>query len=397
MIFAATCQIWKVENNLKRVIDYANNKDKINDNEYNDLHNELEYITLDSKTENKLYSDGINCNVETAYEEMQMIKEHYHKTDGIVAFHSFHSFKEGEVTPELAHKIGIELAQKVWGDRFQVVVATHLNTNHIHNHFVINSVSFVDGKRYYDNRTSYAYLRKCSNDICKSYGLSYLEEKVTKKGIDYSKYQNIDYSNYYKKAKRDLDYVIANSNTYEEFINKMHKLDYNVIVRSNKLSIRHKDYKRNIRIERYFGEAYSIKNINLQIKGLYIPEKKYYYHEYSKDKLLDVLLKTHQKGLAYTYIKYLKLLNKYSKINNKKISYELKQDIDKMDMISKQTVMLVENNIENENDLRSFYLELKKDSKNNKENINLCNEIIKRKNIILENIDILEKEVINRE
>ena len=68
-----------------------------------------------------------------------------------------------------------------------------------------------------------------------------------------------------------------------------------------------------------------------------------------------------------------------------------------MDMISKQTVMLVENNIENENDLRSFYLELKKDSKNNKENINLCNEIIKRKNIVLENIDILEKEVINRE
>ena len=129
----------------------------------------------------------------------------------------------------------------------------------------------------------------------------------------------------------------------------------------------------------------------------YIPEKKYNYHEYSKDKLLDVLIKTNQKGLAYTYIKYLKLLNKYSKINNKKISYELKQDIDKMDMISKQTVMLVENNIENENDLRSFYLELKKDSKNNKENINLCNEIIKRKNIILENIDILEKEVINRE
>ena len=68
-----------------------------------------------------------------------------------------------------------------------------------------------------------------------------------------------------------------------------------------------------------------------------------------------------------------------------------------MDMISKQTVMLVENNIENENDLRSFYLELKKDSKINKENINLCYDIIKRKNIILENIDILEKEVINRE
>ena len=71
---------------------------------------------------------------------MKIIKKHYKKENGILAFHSFQSFKEGEVSPELAHQIGIELANKMWGDRFQVVVSTHLNTKHIHNHFVINCV-----------------------------------------------------------------------------------------------------------------------------------------------------------------------------------------------------------------------------------------------------------------
>lgn len=68
------------------------------------------------------------------------------KTDRILAFHGEQSFKEGEVTPELAHEIGVRLANEMWGDRFQVVVTTHLNTDHIHNHFVLNSVSFKDGK-----------------------------------------------------------------------------------------------------------------------------------------------------------------------------------------------------------------------------------------------------------
>ena len=192
---------------------------------------------------------------------MKIIKKHYKKENGILAFHSFQSFKEGEVTPELAHQIGIELANKMWGDRFQVVVSTHLNTKHIHNHFVINSVSYIDGKRYYDNRESYAKLRLLNDTICKEYGLSYLEEKETRKGIDYTKYQNIDYSNYYSKTKKDIDYFISVSSNYEEFINNLKDNNYTVIYRANKLSIRHNDYKRNIRIERKFGTDYTIENI----------------------------------------------------------------------------------------------------------------------------------------
>ena len=91
---------------------------------------------------------GINCNVSNAYEEMKQVKKAFQKESGIVAFHGYQSFKEGEVTPDIAHKIGVELATEMWGDKYQVIVTTHLNTKHIHNHFVVNSVSFIDGKKF---------------------------------------------------------------------------------------------------------------------------------------------------------------------------------------------------------------------------------------------------------
>ena len=106
----------------------------------------------------------INCKVENAVKEMQIVKRIYGKENGILAFHGEQSFKEGEVTPELVHEIGVRLAEEMWEDRFQVVVTTHLNTKH--NHFVLNSVSFKDGKKYYSNRENTALLRKTSDELC---------------------------------------------------------------------------------------------------------------------------------------------------------------------------------------------------------------------------------------
>ena len=81
-------------------------------------------------------------------EDMRAVQERFGKTDGVVALHAYQSFREGEVTPEQCHEIGVALARKVWGKRFQVLVATHMNTDNLHNHFVINSVPYVDGKKY---------------------------------------------------------------------------------------------------------------------------------------------------------------------------------------------------------------------------------------------------------
>ena len=111
----------------------------------------MAYASDEYKTEKRLYVSGVNVTPDTAKDKMQQTKLRYGKTDGIIAFPAIQSFKPGEVTPELAHKIGVEFAKEMWGDRFEVLIATHLNKEHLHNHFVINSVSFVDGKKYYDN------------------------------------------------------------------------------------------------------------------------------------------------------------------------------------------------------------------------------------------------------
>lgn len=108
---------------------------------------------------------------------MFITKQQYNKTGDILGFHAFQSFKENEVTPEQAHEIGVRLAQEMWGDRFEVIVSTHLNTKHYHNHFVINSVSFKDGKRYYDKRETSAKLRQLSDSICEEYGLLFSYKK----------------------------------------------------------------------------------------------------------------------------------------------------------------------------------------------------------------------------
>lgn len=161
----ATTGIWKIEKRLDNVIDYTTNIEKTINSDYGkdnyyDLHNVIDYVEADYKTEKQFYVSGVNCNPKTALEEMTITKEQYGKTGGILGFHAFQSFAEGEVTPEQCHAIGVRLAEEMWGDRFEVVVSTHLNTNHYHNHFVINSVSFKDGKRYYDKRETYAELRR---------------------------------------------------------------------------------------------------------------------------------------------------------------------------------------------------------------------------------------------
>lgn len=317
----------------------------------------MSYATNGEKTEESLFVSGINCNPNTAVKEMNLIKDKYLKNDGILAWHAYQSFKEGEVTPVEAHEIGLELANEMWGDRFQVVVATHLNTRHYHNHFVLNSVSFIDGKKYNANRNSYAEFRRLNDLICMEHGKSFLKEDKTKSGINYLNYQNrnIRYSNYYKKAKEDLDLAIAKASNYSDFNNIMRNLGYDLTVRSGKLSIRGNDYKRNIRIERYFGKDYSIDNIKKQIMGMYLPEGKVFYSNRKNINILSVLSKPKYNSFYSMYIRYCNLLNNYPNYVRKyPISSSIKNDINKLDSFSKQAIMLANNNIETEENFYDF-------------------------------------------
>ncbi len=128
------------------------------------------------------YVSGVNCAPTTAREEMIAVKKRFGKEGGIVAFHGYQSFAPGECNPAMAHEIGKKLAEELWGSQYQVLIATHLDkANHLHNHFVVNSVSFLDGKRYHRTNQDYRDMRMVSDRLCKEYQLSVVQAARTGK------------------------------------------------------------------------------------------------------------------------------------------------------------------------------------------------------------------------
>ena len=365
----ATTKIWKVIKRMDHVIDYAENKEKTKAIEFkdnyeiivDDLSNVIDYAKNSDKTEKEFYVSGINCESNSAYEEMQDTKKYYNKEDKILAFHAYQSFKEGEITPELAHKIGVQLANEMWGDRFQVIVTTHLNTHCIHNHFVINSVSFKDGLKYYDNHTNYSIMRHLSDEICKEYGLSVLEEKSTKKKLNYENFYKKSLYNdtYTNNAKRDLDLAIRQAYSYEDFIYLMKKLDYEIIFRANKISIRKDPYKRNIRIERRFGENYSIDNIKRRILEEQAVQVPFIENVYNYRKVNFPFAKRHKKakakGFIALYYHYCYLLKVFpNKVPQQKLPASIRADVSRMEELSNEAKFLYMNNIKTLDNLLNY-------------------------------------------
>ena len=411
----ATTSLWKVESRLDKVINYTTNIEKTEaENWYKDLHNAIEYAKANFKTEKQLYVTGVNCSEDNAIKDMIFTKKRFGKTRGVLAYHGFQSFAEGEVTPEVAHKIGVKLAEELWGDNYEVIVSTHLNTDNLHNHFVLNSVSFVDGRKYRNTRENYALMRKTSDDLCREYNLSVIKEKPCgKHNIDYTKYYTsfIKKSDYYINAKEDIDYAILQAYSYKNFEKILKDMGYTITIRANKISVCKPPYKRNIRIERSFGEEYTIKNIEERIynsKEIKVPfpeavrvrVRRYY----SKNKCN---LKSERGSLYRLYLYYCYLLKKFPQNRSKmKISNEMRKDIKKMERISEQIKFLCRNKIKTTKELflykKNIIDELnskmhtittlrrkRQKSIDSKEKQKLCNEILVISNSIL----YLKKEV----
>lgn len=372
----ATTKLWSVKGRVDSAVNYITNKDKTKNecydygmDKYESIRDVMWYVTNSDKTEKQFYVSGINCKVENAVQEMQFVKEFFGKKKGILAFHGEQSFKEGEVTPELAHEIGVKLAEEMWGDRFQVVVTTHLNTKHIHNHFVLNSVSFKDGYKYYSNRENTALLRKTSDELCEEYGLSVLEEKTCKSGINFENYykKSTKESEYIQFAKEDLDYAINHALSQRQFECILSSMGYKYYYRGGKLSIRKEPYKRNIRVERRFGEEYSMDNIrhiifeiNLWKKNerinfvATISGKKFIYHGHAKN-----LYKP--KGLVALFRYYCFLLKVYPKKKQQSsMSPEMRREVRRLDQYSAEANMIYKYKLKTLDDVRN-YKELKQD------------------------------------
>lgn len=218
----ATTRIWSIKGRLDSVINYVINPEKTDGSRYTDtelqaLTDVIDYAEDGAKTHNKVYVSGINLSPDIARDLMVMTKLQFGKTDKILAYHGYQSFLPGEVTPDMAHEIGVKLAERLWGDRFQVLVTTHLDHGHIHNHFCLNSVSFVDGKKFRGGSKAYWIMRAESDKICAEYGLSVIENPGKGKNYAEWKAECEGKPTVRGQIKDELDEIIKCSYTCDQF------------------------------------------------------------------------------------------------------------------------------------------------------------------------------------
>lgn len=173
----ATTSLWHIEGRLKDLIAYVENPEKTRADNPNlqPLWDIFSYVSRPEATEQGEYVSAVNCLKEIALQQMILTKKQYGKENGYIAWHGYQSFKPDEVTPEQAHQIGLQTAKEMWGDKYQIIVTTHLDKDHLHNHFCFNSVSFLDGRKYNYSKTEQRKLRDVSDRICLEHGLSVIE------------------------------------------------------------------------------------------------------------------------------------------------------------------------------------------------------------------------------
>ena len=227
----AVTRIWPIKNNIHQVVSYAANKNKTDLSKYSDLIDALHYAADDEKTnlenEQKLLVEGINCDPDIAARQMIDTKEIYGKTDGVVAYHAYISFKPGEVSPEEAQQVAMDVANKMWGKDYEMIVATHLNANCVHCHIVINSVSMTDGKKMNENKAMYQLFRKTSDEVCLEHGLSVIENPKGKR-IPYNIYKAMQkgIKTKYDYIRDDIDYAVVRSANEKQFFRIMTQKGY---------------------------------------------------------------------------------------------------------------------------------------------------------------------------
>lgn len=358
----ATTSLWSIKGWIGKVINYAANPEKtekpdyLNDVERGSLEDALDYTTNPVKTEQQLFVTGINCTRENACKRMTRTKKQYDKEGGIVAFHGYQSFKPGETTPETAHAIGVKLAAKLWGKRFEVVVSTHLDKSHIHNHLIINSVSFTDGKRFHSDSKCYHDMRRASDRLCAEHGLSVIENPKHGRSKHYGEW-NADRTGqptWRSIVKADVDEAIAKAMTDRQFYQNLERIGYEIKTGKD-ISVRPPGKERFVRLARNFGDDYAYAGITRRILAntqprLPIPKPR-------KNAQLAKKTRSLPKGnLIGLYRHYKYLFGHYSRgsPNNERMHFLLREDIRAFDAITNELKLLEREGIETAEQLLSF-------------------------------------------
>ena len=370
----AVTSLWRVRGYIGKVLLYAENPDKTTNPETipsapeanrEALEDVIAYAGREAATNRRQLVTGVNCTAGTARSEMIAVKKRFRKEDGTIAYHGYQSFQEGEVTPEQAHRIGIRLAEELWGERYQVLVATHVDkASHIHSHFVINTVSFVDGRKFYRSNEDYTRMREVSDRLCREYGLSVVRHPEGRRE-NYSAWSAEKNGKPTNRSliRADIDRAIAASLTEAEFFLTLTDMGYELKLTAEsgktlqRPSLRPQGAARFYRFDR-LGEEYTLDTIKSRIlerirrQEPFPEDEQRRYRKYRTEHPPH----TKAKGIAALYYYYcyeLHILLRFP-ASVTRLSAVMRQDLRKLDRLDEQTRFLEENQIETYADLDKY-------------------------------------------
>ena len=332
---------------LDRAVKYVMNKEKTTAVSLQDA---LDYAANRDKTEQSCFESSFACTLETAFADMRQTKEQWHKSGGVQGYHLVQSFAAGEVTPELAHQIAKELADRVLGGRYEYVIGTHLNTGHIHSHIVWNSVSCVDGKKYRSNYKSYVTeIRAVSDELCRKYKLSVIDTEnsnhVAKPYAEWLAEKN-GQPTWRTAIRQDVDEAIQQSLTWRQFLSAMERKGYEVRMGRKYPVLRPPGKERFVRFKT-LGKRYTPEAIQTRI--LY--PRSYRPYVENPPTIKHGRLRSGKKpcrkltGLRALYYRYLYELGALPR-KPRRPSYVVRQDAYKLDQRIRQMEFLSRNNID---------------------------------------------------
>ncbi len=349
----AYTKIFAIRRRLDDRVKYAVNGEKT------ELDAGIAYAVNPEKTEQVRFVDVLNCaSAETAFDTMRATKRKFKKMDGVLGYHFIQSFAPGEVTPEQAHKIGVEFARRMFGDQFEVVIGTHLDKAHPHNHIVVNSVSFVDGHKYHSSPESYYNeVRATSDELCRENDLSVIAPQGKGKRYGEWKAEQDGKPTIRSMIRADMDAIIAEAYTLDTFFMLLERKGYTVHRRGphrKYTTVQSKGAKRAIRLAS-LGDEYTEEGIKQRlaqqrqnnlyhVPALHTPQKRV-----KKLRVRGLFFYAHQpkiKGFHALYLRYLYLLRRTRRRKQPyRVPFPLRQEAAKFERYQAQFKYLLEQDI----------------------------------------------------
>lgn len=328
----------------------------------------ISYVINPEKTsdEKALYVDSLNCSVIGAAEQFKAVRDNWNKNSGNFAYHFIQSFSPNEVTAEEAHQYGMELAKVLFADLgFQVVIGTHLDKDHLHNHFAVNAINFLDGKKLQTDHTFIRKMRYENDRICREHNLSVI---VNPKGKDKSYAEWLIEKNggftWRGAIRKDIDAIIPTVSTLKELLDSLEAQGYTVKRSGKHLSVSPPGTNTNFRMYKlgagYTEEditkriIYSLRRVPMQPTASYrtVRQKNVRY----KGTFSSIKKKSRFRGLYYCYLYRLRKLTKSSPQYKKRMPMQARHDAELLSEFSDDLRLLSKYKIDNVSQLADTYL-----------------------------------------